>query len=110
MMSRMVLTCSFEGLVQRQMAADPAFAEALLCESVATMLGGDVETGKTLLADYIEATLGFEALGKGTGNRPAVLIRMFGPDGKPRARDLLGVLAYLQKRAGLQLHVTARAG
>jgi hypothetical protein len=109
-MDSMTLTRSFEGLVQRQIASDPTFATALLCEGVASMLAGDIETGKTLLADYIAATHGFEALGKGTSNRPAALVRMFGPHGKPRARALLGVLAYLQKRAGLQLHVTARPG
>jgi hypothetical protein len=48
----MALTRSFTDLVQRHIAADPAFAEALLRETVDTMLAGDVETGKTVLRDY----------------------------------------------------------
>jgi hypothetical protein len=38
---------------------------------------------------------------------PKSLIRMFGPRGNPQARNLLNVLGYLQKRVGLELHVTA---
>jgi hypothetical protein len=30
---------------------------------------------------------------------------MFGPRGNPQAKNLFGVLGYLQKRAGLKLHV-----
>jgi hypothetical protein len=35
-------------------AADPAFAEALLREGIEVMLKGDVQTGKTILRDYIK--------------------------------------------------------
>jgi hypothetical protein len=38
---------------------------------------------------------------------PKSLIRMFGPRGNPQARNLFSVIGYLQKQAGLQLHVTA---
>ena len=39
---------------------DKKFAEALLCEGIDTMLTGDVDTGNTILRDYIKATIGFE--------------------------------------------------
>jgi DNA-binding phage protein len=95
-------------LVQRNVAADPAFGEALLREGIDTMLTGDVDTGKAILRDYIKATIGFEKLGEATGTQPKSLIRMFGPRGNPQARNLFSVLGYLQKQAGLQLHVTTR--
>src|ERR1700680_2727430 len=102
----MATTKSFKELVQHHVATDPDFAEALLREGVETMLSGDVETGKTILRDYIKATVGFEKLGEATGTQPKSLIRMFGPRGNPQARNLFRVIGYLQKRAGLQLHVT----
>jgi DNA-binding phage protein len=102
----MALTRSFKELVQRQVASDPAFGEALLREGVDTMLTGDVDTGKAILRDYIKATIGFEKLGAATGTQPKSLIRMFGPRGNPQAKNLFSVLGYLQKQAGLQLHVT----
>ena len=97
---------SFRELVQHHVGSDPAFAEALLREGIQTMLAGDIETGKTILRDYIKATVGFEKLGKATGTQPKSLIRMFGPRGNPQARNLFSVISYLQKQAGLQLRVT----
>jgi hypothetical protein len=44
----MPLTRSFNKLLQRHVAAEPAFAEALLREGVDTMLAGDVDTGKAI--------------------------------------------------------------
>jgi hypothetical protein len=104
----MALTRSFKDLVQRHVADDPAFRDALLREGIDTMLSGDVDTGKAILRNYIKATIGFEKLGAATGNQPKSLIRMFGPRGNPQARNLFSVLGYLQKQAGLQLHVTAQ--
>ena len=102
----MALTRSFKELVQRHVAEDPAFAEALLREGIDTMLAGDVDAGKAILRDYIKATVGFEKLGEATGTQPKSLIRMFGPRGNPQARNLFGVIGYLQKRDGLTLRVT----
>ena len=96
---------SFRELVQSRVKTDKKFAEALLCEGIDAMLGGDVDAGKTSLRDYIKATVGFEELGAATGAPPKSLIRMFGPRGNPQAKNLFSVLGYLQKRAGLSLHV-----
>jgi DNA-binding phage protein len=105
----MARTRSFRKLVQRHVSSDPDFAEALLREGIETMLTGDIEAGKTILRDYIKATVGFEKLGKATGTQPKSLIRMFGPRGNPQAKNLFSVISYLQKRAGLQLQVTRAA-
>ena len=102
----MARTKSFTELVQSHVKTDKQFAEALLREGVDAMLSGDVETGKTILRDYIKATIGFEKLGKATGAPPKSLIRMFGPNGNPQARNLFHVIGYLQKRAGIRLHVS----
>lgn len=101
----MALTKSFKELVQRRAAQEPAFGEALLREGIDTMLTGDIETGKAILRDYIKATVGFEKLGEATDTPPKSLIRMFSPRGNPQARNLFGVIGYLQKEAGVELHV-----
>jgi len=96
---------SFSGLVERHVKDDPKFAQALLREGIDAMLSGDLETGKTIMRDYIKATVGFEKLGEATGAPPKSLIRMFGPRGNPQAKNLFSVIGYLQKRAGVRLHV-----
>jgi len=98
-------TKSLHPLVQANAKRDKKFAEALLREGIDAMLSGDVETGKTILRDYIKATVGFEKLGAATGAPAKSLIRMFGPNGNPQAKNLFSVIGYLQKQAGLELHV-----
>jgi hypothetical protein len=102
----MPLTRDFKELVQKRIARDPAFRDALLREGIDTMLSGDVDTGKAILRDYIKATVGFEKLAEATGTPPKSLIRMLGPRGNPQARNLFGIIGYLQRQAGIELHVT----
>lgn len=101
----MAKTRAFREIVQEQIKGDKKFAEALLREGIDAMLSGDIDTGKTILRDYIKATVGFETLGEAIGSPPKSLIRMFGPRGNPQAKNLFSVIGYLQKRAGLSLHV-----
>ena len=102
----MPLTRDFKELVQKRIARDPAFRDALLREGIDIMLSGDVDTGKAILRDYIKATVGFEKLGEATGTPPKSLIRMLGPRGNPQARNLFGIIGYLQRQAGVELRVT----
>jgi hypothetical protein len=102
----MAKTKSFRDLIERQVKDDRKFAEALLREGIDAMLSGDLDTGKTIMRDYIKATVGFEKLGEATDTPPKSLIRMFGPRGNPQARNLFSVIGYLQKHAGVQLHVS----
>jgi hypothetical protein len=103
----MALTRDFKELVQNRIARDPAFGDALLREGIDIMLAGDVDAGKAILRDYIKATVGFEKLAEATGTPPKSLIRMLGPRGNPQARNLFGIIGYLQKQAGVELHVAS---
>ena len=106
----MALTRDFKQTVLARVQADPAFRDALLTEGIASLLSGDVHTGKAMLRDDIKATVGFEQLGADTGSSPKSLIRMFAPSGNPQARNLFTVIRPLQRHAGLSLQVTARPG
>ena len=66
----MPLTRDFKETVQARVRSDPEFRRALLKESVESLLEGDVDTGRAVLRDYINATVGFETLGRLTG-KPA---------------------------------------
>ncbi len=103
----MPLTRDFKETVQACTERDPAFRVGLLKEGVECLLAGDVETGKILLRDYINTTMGFEELGSLTGNPPKSLMRMFGPAGNPYARNLFEVISRIQQHEGVQLEVTA---
>ena len=55
--------------------------------------------------DYINATIGFEELGSLIDKPPKSLMRMFGPDGNPNARNLFEVISRIQQHEGVQLQV-----
>jgi hypothetical protein len=101
----MTLTRDFKELVKARLDRDPKARQALLREAVQSMLEGDVDTGKAVLRDYINATVGFEELGKATGTPPKSLMRMFGPRGNPQAKNLFAVIEHLQRKSGISIEV-----
>ena len=103
----MALTRDFQETIQKRVQTDPVFREELLKEGVQCLVSGDIETGKTILRDYINATVGFEELGDLTDKSPKSLMRMFGPKGNPQARNLFEIIEWLQKREGICLEVRA---
>lgn len=104
----MVLTRDFKDIIQARAQRDSSFRKALLQEGVACLLAGDVDTGETVLRDYISATMGFEELSRVFGKSSKSLMRMFGPKGNPQASNPLAVIRYLQEQDGIHLEVIAR--
>jgi len=101
----MALTIDFKDTIKNRIARDPAFREELLKEGIECLLIGDVDTGKAILRDYINATIGFDALGEVTAKSPKSLMRMFGPKGNPQARNIFEIIAHLQKKEGIQFKI-----
>ncbi len=101
----MALTRSFKETVQARLRRDRKFAEALFKEAIDTMLDGDIDTGKEVLRDYINATVGFQKLSKQTSIKPESLMRMFSPKGNPTSRNLFSVVKQLQKATGVKLEL-----
>ncbi len=97
----MPITQDFKRTVQARALRDEAFREGLLRESIECMLADDVETGKALLRDYINATTGFEKLGKMTHKDPKSVMRMLTSKGNPTANNLFDILHVLQKKEGV---------
>jgi len=106
---QMVLTRSFKDHIKAKVESDPEFREALFREAVQTLLEGDVDTARTVLRDFINATIGFSALAKATEIPAKSLMRMFGPSGNPTAANLSDVIRVLQKKTGVHLQVRATA-
>lgn len=103
----MALTRSFKDTVKARAERDPAFRDALLTEAVDQFLAGDLDSGKAVLRDYINATIGFERLAEETGTSSKSLMRMLSPGGNPTASNLFNVLHTVQQAAGVHLAVSA---
>lgn len=104
----MALTKSFRDTVRARAQGDPEFRIALIREAVAKLVDGDVETGLSILGDYVNATVGYKTLAERTGKNPKSLMRMLGPAGNPTAENLFSVIAQLKEQEGLEFDIRAR--
>lgn len=102
----MALTKSFKDTVQKRVQEDSEFRVCLLTEAIDCFLQGDTETGKTILRDYINATIGFEELAHLTKKSSKSLMRMLSSNGNPYANNLFEIIYYLQLKEGLKLKVS----
>ncbi len=98
----MPLTRAFSETVQARLQTDRKYRKELLREGVECLLAGDVDAGKAILRDYVNATIGFEELSRRTKRPAKSLMGMLGPTGNPQARTLLEVIHYRQKAEGYQ--------
>lgn len=100
---------SFSETVKADLETDREFRRALLGEAIACMISGDLETGKIVLREYVNGTIGFLKLGESIGRSPKSLMRMLSPTGNPQARNLFEMVAYLQKAEGTILEIHAKS-
>lgn len=98
----MALTRDFKETVKERADRDPEFRNGLLTEALEAVVRGELEVAKILLRDYINATVGFESLGRALEKSPKSLMRMLGTSGNPNAKNLFAVIQYLQKNAGMR--------
>ncbi|MDE0626459.1 MAG: transcriptional regulator [Bryobacterales bacterium] len=74
-------------------------------DGIECLLAGDVDAGKAVLRDFINATVGFQERGGLTAKSPKSLMRMFGPNGNPQAWNLFEVIRCLQEHEGFHLKI-----
>jgi DNA-binding phage protein len=103
----MPLTRDFRETVKVRAERDPAFRAGLYQEAVQAILDGEFGTAKILLRDFINATVGFAQLSNRIGIPEKSLMRMFGPNGNPRAENLVAAVVGLKDECRLSLTVHA---
>ena len=103
----MPLTISFKERVCDRAASDPDFATGILIEATQAFLNGEINVGKSLLRDCINATIGFASLAEKTGIPAKSLQRMFSRAGNPQTDNLFTVIVALQQHNNIALEVAA---
>lgn len=104
----MPLTQDFKETIRKRAESDPDFRRALLCEAVEAVITGDLETGKAVLRDYVNATIGFQSLEQRTEIPSKSLMRMLSPKGSPSAVNLTRILTALQEAEGVQFELALK--
>ena len=101
----MALTRDFKETVMARVQRDPAFRSALLIEATDAFLAGDIDTGKALLRDYLNATAALPIIADELNLNEKSLRRMLGPKGNPTLKNFLGLLKVCSSAERLTLEV-----
>ena len=104
----MTLTRDFKETVLARAQRDARYLESLFTEAINAYLTGDTATGKAILRDLVNATIGFEGLAAEIRKPSKSLHRMLAPRGNPNTENFFGIVSALQKKTRVRLRVTAR--
>ena len=101
----MALTKKFKDTVQKRAARDPEFRRALLVEAINELLAGDYNIAKSILRNYINATITFPVLAQELNKSSKSIHRMLGPNGNPRMDSIVGIIKVLQTKESIKLRI-----
>ena len=102
----MPLSMEFKEVFKASIDRDPAFGHELLRGAVQCLLDDDLATGRAILRNYVNATIGFKQLARAIGGQEKSLMRMLSRNGSPLASNLFRVIQELQRFNGVHLEVT----
>ena len=87
---------------------EPEFGRLIFLRAVKYLSKGDLVMGMGVLHNYIDATIGFDDLGKALGKKPESLKRALENGNDPGGVDLREVIRYLRKVEGVRFKVSCK--
>jgi hypothetical protein len=104
----MPITKQFRKTILQRAKIDAEFRRHMLTEAVNELIGGDLNAGKSILRDYINATITFEGLSRKLKKSSKSVHRMLGPRGNPRAENIIEIIKILQAHEHVTLQVKVK--
>ena len=101
----MPLTREFKKTVMSRAKQDSDFRKELIVEATNALLEGDIDTGKRLLRDYLNATEAFQLIAGELKQNEKSIRRMIGPRGNPTLKNFTNLLNACKRRESLELRV-----
>ena len=101
----MPLTRDYRETIKENLDRSSVFRREYLRGALECFLEGDVETGKTVLRNYINGTIGFPKLAAEMQRSPKSLMRMLSATGNPQAKNLFELVVILQRHEGVKLEL-----
>jgi hypothetical protein len=89
----------------RRAKQDPIFRQELIIEATNAFLEGDLDTGKQLLRDYLNATEALSTIAEELEQDEKSIRRMVGIRGNPTLRNFARLLNACKRRENLRLQV-----
>ena len=94
-------TTSYKDSMKAMVDENPDMATEMLEDAINSLLSGDLDDGRLLLRQYINATLGFQELAKRTGKQDKNLMRSLSATGSPTAANLFQIVQACMKAEGV---------
>jgi hypothetical protein len=104
-MVEMALTRDFKETVMSRAKKDPVFRSELIVEATNAFLSGDLDTGKSLLRDYLNATDILPTIASELDLNEKSIRRMLGPKGNPTLKNFISLLSACSRIEHLKLEV-----
>lgn len=103
----MPLSRSFRETVMARAQKEPEFRAELISEATSAFLDGDIDTGKSLLRDYLNATELLPHIAQIMNKDDKSLRRMLGPNGNPTLKNFIELLHACQQEEHIRFEVKA---
>ncbi len=103
----MPLSRAFRQTVMARAQDDHEFRAEMISEATSAFLGGDIDTGKCLLRDYLNATNSMQRIALLLKKDDKSLRRMLGPKGNPTLKNFIELLKACQHEEQICFEVRA---
>lgn len=99
-------TVPYNQMTRDMIAERPEKAVEMLEDAINSILAGELDEGRLLLRQYVNATLGFQELARRTGKIDRGLMRMLSKDGNPTASNLMEIVRACADVQGVEIVAT----
>ena len=104
-------TRSYKDSMKAMVDENPELGTEMLEEALNSLLSGELDEGRLLLRQFVNATMGFKELAERTGKRDKNLMRSLSAEGNPTAANLFEIVQACIQAEGVTVatHVQKRA-
>lgn len=83
---------SYKNSMRKLVDENPEIGQEMIEGALNSILQNELDDGRILLHQYVNATLGFAELGRRMDKDPKSLMRSLGPKGNPTVTTLMGII------------------
>jgi hypothetical protein len=99
----------FRETVIKRAQNDPEFRIGLITEALNEILEGDIETGKTLLRNYLNVTESIQQIARRINKSDKSIRRMVGPSGNPTLKNFIELVNACKEFEHIKVTVQKKA-
>lgn len=94
-------TVSYNDSIKAMIEENPELGAEMLEEAINSLLSGELDEGRLLLRQFVNATMGFKELAERTGKLDKNLMRTLSASGNPTAANLFEIVQACIKAEGV---------